>query len=102
MHLGRYAVGVLAKVKQLRIFQERREWEERILNKLARLVINDRKDCALTQKEYGDLLGISAASVVGIEKSQMLGSKVIKALAVHFNKTTKEIREMMLSKKKGT
>ena len=101
MHLGRCAVGVLAKVKQLRIFQERREWEERILNKLARLVINDRKDSALTQKEYGDLLGISAASVVGIEKSQMLGSKVIKALAVHFNKTTKEIREMMLSKKKG-
>jgi DNA-binding XRE family transcriptional regulator len=101
MHLGRCAVGVLAKVKQSRIFQERREWEERILNKLARLVINDRKDSALTQKEYGDLLGISAASVVGIEKSQMLGSKVIKALAVHFNKTTKEIREMMLSKKKG-
>ena len=70
------------------------------MNKLARIVINDRKDSALTQKEYGDLLGISAASVVSIEKSQMLGSKVIKALAVHFNKTTKEIREMMLSKKK--
>ena len=99
--MGRYVVGVLAKVKQSRIFQGRREWEEGILNKLARLVINDRKDSALTQKEYGDLLGISAASVVGIEKSQMLGSKVIKTLAVHFNKTTKEIREMMLSKKKG-
>lgn len=86
---------------KIKDFSGKERLEERILNKLARIVINDRKDSALTQKEYGDLLGISATSVVSIEKSQMLGSKVIKALAVHFNMTTKEIREMMLSKKKG-
>lgn len=71
------------------------------MNKLAKLVIEDRLDLALTQREYGEMLGISVTSVVNIEKGGMLGSKVIKALAKHFNKNTKEIRELMLLKKKG-
>ena len=65
------------------------------------MVIKDRKNSALNQKEYGDLINVSVTTIVGIEKGAKVGSKVIKALAIHFNKNTKEIRKLMLTEVKG-
>lgn len=71
------------------------------MNKLAKMVIKDRKNSALNQKEYGDLINVSVTTIVGLEKGAKVGSKVIKALAFHFNKNTKEIRKLMLTEVKG-
>ena len=68
------------------------------MNKLAKLVINRRKELVLTQVQFAKKLNISHVSLIKLESGEEVGSAVLTKVAKYFKMQPSRARKLLLEK----